>query len=226
MTYAPQKVYDKDGKLWTLREAKNARVVYEFTEGHGCGIVMSPQDIELEFTRQGRPEPTTKIHVQGKWDCAAASLSMLLGVNPFFARNAMGKAGWRNDDRGASSWMEIEGARNLGVDLLEIHREDFKPGLGPCTVSIPSLNYKGRYHAVTWNGKETLDPNWGREGRKFWGCEWSPWTMGAKWGLLKLPFNLSAKERAEHDKLIRSKRWEDYRYFKSQILCELKKEAA
>jgi hypothetical protein len=48
-----------------------------------------------------------------------------------------------------------------------------------CILTVPSLNLKGRSHAVSWVNGELLDPNHGYAGRKTYGPDWGPFTVGA-----------------------------------------------
>lgn len=41
----------------------------------------------------------------------------------------------------------------------------------PCILSVPSLNNKGRMHAVYWDGERIWDPQEGNEGMEFYTTE-------------------------------------------------------
>lgn len=202
----PHTLYDAEGNKWTLKHYDFDRVMLSyFREDMECGLTLRPSEVETEFTRKGRPESKFEIVQQGKYECAAAALAMLLGESLFTVKRAMGKANWRNDNRGASNQVIIDAARYLGADLLHLQGHEIMDNIGPCELHLPSLNMKGMGHGVTWNGKQILDPQWGREGKKFWGTEWHPSTMGAWSALELLSFNLSKDERCLHDRLMRKR---------------------
>lgn len=221
---APLHLVSASGSEWELVKIdgpKETPLEYKLKDA-SASIGVSAVDVETDWTRKGRPDPKSAIIVQGKYECAAASLAMLLGESLFSVKRAMGKAGWRNDDRGAGDQIMIEAARYLGRDILKIGRYQFDEITGPASVTLPSLNIKGMYHAVTWTGEEILDPNWGREGRKFWGCEWNPQTIGARSALILLPNNMTEDQRKRQDKFGRShKSLADIRCFSEQIMKEL-----
>lgn len=216
MEHVPKVIYDDKDKKWNLK-SYDPTTKYSLTyvrEDMPCGLVVTPSHVETDFTRKGRPEVNFEITTQGKWECAAASLAMLLGESLFATKRALGKAGWRNDDRGCGEQIVVDGARYLGRDLVKLEKDEvMEEGdkIGPCTLHIASLNVKGMGHGITWNGKEMLDPNWGRPGRKFWGSEWAPWTVNAWSALVLLDIKLSHRERMLHDKMMR-KREEDKLY--------------
>lgn len=224
----PHKVLDEDGTPWffkAVNDDKKTPLKYtlEKTNFH---LDMAPYQVETIFERGDRPEPTTNIVVQGRYECAAASLAMLLGEKLFFVKRAMGKMGWRNDDRGAGDDIMIGAARLLGRDLIKINRSEIRADMGPASITLPSLNIKGMYHAVTWTGKEILDPNWGREGRKFWGCEWNPKMMQARGALLLLDGNMTDAERAEYDEAVRARNEKEIQAIKAAVWAALMKEAS
>lgn len=219
--HVPLVLIDKYGEEWTYSHSQQDKPyvhIYKMPGERQTGAMMYPWMIEEDFTRKGRPEPKSEIVVQGKYECAAASLSMLLGEKLFNVKRAMGKVGWRNDDKGASDKVMIEASRLLGRDLIRISRKDMKEGIGPCSVTLSSLNIKSACHAITWNGKEILDPNWGRPGRKFWGCEWAPWTLMNRGGLLLLDKNLTNAERAEYDEAVRAREQDEIEAIKSSLI--------
>lgn len=162
--------------------------------------------IETDFTRVGRPEPISNIVQQDKYGCSPAALSMLLGESYFRVKRAYAKFQWRNDNDGATDAMMLGAARMFGRDLVYVPQHAITKEVGPCIVVVKSLNYENGAHAVVWNGSELLDPNWGYAGRKWWGVEWSPWTIGAYcvWELLDC--ELSEEERKEQDAWVKNER--------------------
>lgn len=224
MKGAPLHLVSASGSEWELvgiDRRHNEPLEYKLKETK-VSVAITAVDVETDWTRKGRPEPTREIIVQGKYECAAASLAMLLGEKLFTVKRAMGKAGWRNDDRGAGDQVMMEAARYLGRDLLKIGKYQFGEISGSASLTLPSLNIKGMYHAVTWTGEEILDPNWGREGRVFWGCEWNPQTIGARSGMLLLDKNLTDEQRKRQDKFSTAhKSLADIRAFSEQILKEV-----
>lgn len=224
MKGVPQHIISASGSEWIIlgldKDGKKS-IEYQL-KGTKVSVAVTPGEVEIDWTRKGRPEPKSAITVQGKYECAAASLAMLLGEKLFTVKRAMGKFGWSNDDRGASSLVMIEAARYLGRDLLEIGKYQIEPDMGPASLTLPSLNVEGMSHALTWNGTEILDPNWGREGRIFWGCEWNPKTLGATHALILLSKNLTDEQRVRQNKAHRKNRsLADIRKFSEQIMKEL-----
>lgn len=126
--------------------------------------------LEKHFPRKSRPEPSSKIIKQGRWECGPATLAMMLGESLWDVKRAMVKVGWNNDDGGCTDTQLINAASLLGH---EVYRT-LDSGNFPQILSTPSLNVKRMNHVVYWNGTELLDPNWGYKGRTFWGCEWGP----------------------------------------------------
>jgi hypothetical protein len=132
------------------------------------GMVLIPQMLEREFLRVGRPEPGQKIVSQGRWECGPAALSMLLKESLWDVKRAMVASGWNNDDSGCSDENLIAAAKLLGYDL----HPTLEPNGNACLLTVPSLNYKNKSHALCFNGIEMLDPNWGFKGRLWYGTEW------------------------------------------------------
>lgn len=220
----PRRITDLGGVEWLFwRKSGSDKIPlsYRLPKWKGC-VNLTPHMIETMFTRDGRPEPQSNIVMQGRYECAAASLAMLLGENIFHVKRAMGRNGWRNDDAGASDKIMIEAARMFNRDLIKVYGSEINSKIGPCSVTVRSMNVKGMFHAVTWNGKEILDPNWGREGRKFWGCEWAPWTMQPRGALVLLNRQLSNAERAEYDEAVRAREEKEVAAIKKAVFAALK----
>jgi hypothetical protein len=220
----PKVLRSFSGSKWVICDyepEERASLAYKMEDSRGA-MMIEPSAVELEFSRVGRNPPDTKITVQGRYECAAASLAMLLDEKLFFVKRAMGKVGWRNDDSGAGDEVMIQAARLLGRDLISLNRKDIKEGIGPCTVTVPSLNIPGMSHSVTWNGEEILDPNWGRPGRKFWGTEWAPWTMKPQGALYLLNRVLSESERKQVDEITKSKNEAEIHALKLEVLAAMK----
>lgn len=146
------------------------------------GLILRPFQVETEPEFHDRDKaPTQEVIVQGKWECMPAALAMCTGHSLFHVKRHMGRAGWRNDNGGAPWHAALHAVRSLGFDAIWLnsvwmyHLKE----ITNCVVTVPSLNYRGRMHAVSWINGEILDPNMGRPGRKWYGREWSPWTIGA-----------------------------------------------
>lgn len=220
----PKHIVDEDGISWAYSgEDKDepGQLVY-YSEYYGDTLSMLPRQVETLFKVKYRRKPKTEIVVQDKWSCAASALAMITGDHIFFVKQAMGKCGWRNDEYGASDRVLIEATRLLGKDLIRIPRSDFSEDMGPALITVPSLNYKDRAHGVAWNGKEILDPNYGRPGRKFWGPEWAPWTMHAVNALILINKRLPDYERQEIDRLTRKRDRDKIRELRTEIFKQLK----
>ena len=108
-------------------------------------------------------------------------MAMATGHTLFNVKRAAGRYNWRNDSSGIGSEASIGAVRELGFEMIYLNRREMYHlnEVPTCVLTVPSLNYKGRWHAVTWMNGEILDPNWGREGRNVYGKEWSPFTIGA-----------------------------------------------
>ena len=125
---------------------------------------------------------------QGKYECAAACLAMLLGHTLFNVKQALGAVGWRNDSEGVWHHQTREVARMFERDLISGNKNAIKNfnqfvipkvNMPNCMLTIPSMNYEGKFHAVTWLDGKILDPNNGVPGRKFWPVDSNPFEMGA-----------------------------------------------
>ena len=220
----PYVIYGDEGSRWEFIcvDEQDPRLLRYWSDYYGAGLSLSPGVIEKEFRVKYRRKPKTKIVVQDKWSCAASALAMITGEHIFFVKQAMGKAGWRNDEYGSSNAVLIEAARLLGKDLIHVPRSEFSHDMGPAIITVPSLNYKGRAHAVAWNGKEILDPNYGRPGRKYYGVEWAPWTVNALSALVLLDKRLPDHERQEIDKLTRKRDRDNIKIVRAAIFKQLK----
>ncbi len=225
---APKVLFSHSGSKWVLadydKDYKYSLCYKKFDEEsvRNCAMVLSPFEVEQEFTRKHRNPPDAKITVQGRYECAAAALAMLLDEQLFFVKRAMGKLGWRNDDSGAGDDISIKAARLLGRDLISLDPKEIPENIGPCMVTVPSLNVPGMSHAVTWNGKEILDPNWGRPGRLYWGTEWAPWTMRSQGALYLLNRVLSEDERKQVDEITKERDANAVHALKLDILKAIK----
>lgn len=205
----PQKIRDKDN-IYTLKSFKDGFLF--FTTAHAKSLMtLHPVRIEKYFEILDRPTPKAKIIKQGKYECAAASLAMLLNKPLFDVKRALVKHGWNNDNKGCTSEAMVLAAREFGIDLLPIEKKHLKPGIGPVELCVPSLNYSGRSHAVVWNGEEILDPNYGYDDRKVYSSGWAPWTIDAQNGMLVLKKNLTDGERKTLDKLMKRHKWSKLR---------------
>lgn len=132
-------------------------------------FLVSSNLVESKFKRKFI-EPTAKIIEQGRWECGAAALAMLLGESLWNVKRALAKVGWNNDDRGVTSDKLIKAGLSLGYELIFTDKvKDHEP----CLVTVPSLNVVKRTHAVCWTGQELLDPNLYDEKRKHYSPEWS-----------------------------------------------------
>ena len=177
-----------------------------FPSGHGA--VFTAAEVESLFKIFDRESSKTPIVTQGKYECSAASLAMVLDIPLFDVKRALGKCGWRNDDGGTTMLLDFQAARLLGHDLLWLPRsriERYRDSIPNAMVAVESINYPGRGHAVAWVNGQILDPNTGSTGRKTYGVEWSPWTINTKAMAIKLPWRLSEVER----KILDQRRWNE-----------------
>jgi hypothetical protein len=124
--------------------------------------------------------PKQEIIKQGKWECGPAAIAMATGHSLFNVKRLAGKAGWRNDSSGINWEASRHAYESLGFSSVYLHRSRvFQLNEVPSAVlTVPSLNFKGRWHAVAWVNGEILDPNANYPGRKFYGPDWNPHTIG------------------------------------------------
>ena len=169
---APKKLLTSGNEKWELfyvdTSSDHFHMLSYRPEGGKDGVVLRPSVIEQEFSRKGRVEPDQKIINQGRWECGPAALAMLLGESLWEVKRAMVHSGWNNDDAGCSDEQIIMGAKKLGYEL----HATLEPDGNACLLTVPSLNYRNKSHALCFNGKEMLDPNWGFKGRLWYGSEW------------------------------------------------------
>lgn len=158
---------------------------------------LSPHMVESEFLRE-KPRAKQNPILQGKYECAPAALAMALGERLFTVKRQMGKLNWRNDDAGVNNTLMRATARAMGRDLVEIPLNELSPILGPCILTIKSLNVPKYSHAIAWTGKELLDSNTNYSGRNYWGIDWSPDMIGAKCCHLLLERPLSEEENNQY----------------------------
>lgn len=220
----PKKLFDNEFGEWKFKDHDPKRETFTYRSSSlSCGVVVKAHQIETNFSKKERPQPKAPIIQQGKYECAAAALAMLLGESLFHTKRAMAKMQWRNDNTGANTKVSMGAARILGYDLLPVEKTDIDSNTGKCIVHLSSLNVKGMGHAVTWTGEEILDPNWDKPQRFFWGTEWAPWTLPNNGGLILLPFTLSNQERNELDLYLKKQEEESILEIKKNILLELNK---
>lgn len=99
-------------------------------------------------------------------DCCVAALSMATGLPyediraRFFARQDFSK-----DGEGVTENKQASVLRALGYKTRT--GKEVKEGT-PAIVTVKSLNIPRSYHAVYFNGSRFMDPNRGREGKKYY----------------------------------------------------------
>jgi hypothetical protein len=145
--------------------------------------MLRPWQIENDYKDRPTKRPTQDVVQQGKWECMPAALAMLTGHTLFTIKRALGRHGWRNDNGGCGWEAVLPAIRDLGFDMIWLDKKRmYMLGLNEvpkCIVTVPSLNYYGHWHALTWLNGEILDPNMDRPGRLWYGAEWNPHTIGA-----------------------------------------------
>ncbi len=154
-------------------------IIYGYETGET--ITINPWKVARNFSYYKAPMPKECL-LQGKYDCAAASLAVLLGHTLFQVKGVMGAHGWRNDRSGSTDKILRETARAFGHDLVFCGRRSILAMLDkipPAMITIRSLNYAKGAHGVAWHDGQLIDPNYGSATRKFWGPEWAPWTVDA-----------------------------------------------
>jgi hypothetical protein len=144
-------------------------------------VILRPFQIENDFHTRMKV-PKQEIIAQGKYECGPAAIAMVTGHSLFHVKRLAGKAGWRNDSSGINWEASKHAYQSLGFSSIYVHRTrifGFNDEFPPAVLTVPSLNYKGRWHAVAWVNGEILDPNMNYPGRKTYGPEWNPFTIGA-----------------------------------------------
>lgn len=138
--------------------------------GANCGFVINSHKAEMNFTRK-LIEPKGKYITQGKWECAPASLAMLLDVSLDLVLEALIDCGWENTEFGTTmDQLNLATKKILNKELIFSYDCRFETR---SILTLPSLNVIGKSHAVFWDGKEILDPNFGFEGRKHYSPSWT-----------------------------------------------------
>lgn len=99
---------------------------------------------------------------------------MLLDRTHYSVKRIMGSFGWRNDFDGANDAVLRETARFFRRDLVYVGERTihiFGEELPSAIVTVPSLNYTGKFHGVVRLGREVIDPNFGHPTRKYWSAD-------------------------------------------------------
>lgn len=184
MDRVPQRIVDdEDGMELVLTGVsyEDQLLTYAHSGHRDVAIKMTPGIVVKEFIIESR-RPEGELILQGKYECAAAALAMILGHSLFQVKRAMGMHGWCNDDGGAGDEVLQKAAREFGRDLIYGGKRTIRAmgsDMPDAMVSVRSVNVPKMGHGVAWLNGEILDPNFGSLTRKFWGAEWAPWTMGA-----------------------------------------------
>ena len=189
---------------------------------NGSNIHITPAMVEQNFLRD-KPVPKQSPILQGKYECAPAALAMALGEKLFTVKRQMGKLHWRNDDAGVNDDLLRATARAMGRDLVEIPMNEVSPLLGPCILTVKSLNIARYTHAVAWTGKELLDPNTHYEGRRYWGADWSPDMIEAKCCHLLLDKPLSEEEYNKYLQFLKEGNEKEIPQVKQEVLLNFQK---
>ena len=144
---------------------------------------------------------------QGKYECGAAALAILLGHTLFNVKSVLGEYGWRNDYQGVSESQLRACARAFGRDLVWCNTAMVKAmkKLPDSILTLESLNYKKRYHGVAYFKGEVIDPNFGDEARKYWFADADVEKMPIKGASVITKTPLSDFEFHEIERLRKSK---------------------
>ena len=182
---APEKLVALDNSLWEQNKQKRTDINpifsflrYEKLSDEKLNILTHSCLVEQQYTKKQRPEPLSQIITQNRWDCGPASLAMLLDESFREVKQACVFSGWNNDDEGIYDHQIIQAAALLGHIVKSTKNWDDLNQ--PCILTVNSLNFKGKYHAVCWNGFEILDPNYKNLKRFSYGPDWEPITINAK----------------------------------------------
>jgi hypothetical protein len=227
---APQLIWDETGEEYLLAgfsKPSPLTILLDYQQASGqmqAKMTLQPHQVETQFHRE-KPTPQQNPILQGKYECAPAALAMAMGEKLFTVKRQMGKLLWRNDDAGVGDELLRATARSLGRDLVEIPLSEVSPNLGPCILTVKSLNVKGYSHAVAWTGKELLDPNTHYLGRHYWGADWGPDMIGAKACHLLLNKPLSNAEHNEYVKVLKERNDQQIKEIKQQVLLALQQVA-
>jgi hypothetical protein len=222
MTKAPEIIFDGNKKiiLSSITKEENLVALCYQTEDKYTSILLRPFMVEKNYQRN-KVKPSQNIIPQGRYECAASALAMLVDEKLFHVKRALSKFGWGNDDKGASDEMIIQAGRSLGFDFIELEAKEVSNKTGPTLLTLKSLNMNKMNHALAWTGKEILDPNFNNPERYSWGCEWSPDSLEFLGGLKLLTYNLSPSERKDYDQLRKQKSVEKIDKLKEAIVLQL-----
>ena len=169
---APLKIKHKDGTLYELDKVLSSfgllNFLYKSSDpSYPVSLILTPNKIEKEFVERPRPEGV--VLLQGYYECAITSVAMLTGSSPDVVRDLFYKHGWKVEE--GSTFNQIKKVlRDLGYSSM-LH-ESF-PNL-PCIFTVKSLNVKGMFHSLYFDGKQIRDPQMGNKGMLWYGADWSP----------------------------------------------------
>lgn len=115
----------------------------------------------------------TELVPQGKYECGAAALAVLLGHTLFNVKRVLGDCGWRNDFDGVTEKQLRYAARAFGRDLVwcnygMLDTMKYELPMPNAVITIRSLNYKKKWHGIAYYEGQVIDPNFGMAGRKYW----------------------------------------------------------
>lgn len=223
---APKIIWDKHDREFCLTgftKSSATLVTLHYQEIEtGLKKDLYPSLVETQYFRD-KPSPQQDPILQGKYECAPAALAMALGEKLFHVKRQMGKLNWRNDDSGVDDDLLRATARAMGRDLVEIPMSEVSPLLGPCILTVKSLNVKGYSHAIAWNGKELLDPNTHYSGRHYWGSDWTLDMIEAKCCHLLLDHPLSEEEYNKYIQFLKDGNERKIEKIKQDVLIALQK---
>lgn len=170
---APFEIKDLKNKTWIFKSIVNCPgekfFLYQLSDDHAfISRVLTPSKIESEYVRE--KSINSNYITQTNYDCALAALSNLSGVSLEALKAAATTISIPFDSpAGIGDDELIEIAATAGIKLQAKDYIESEPFI----FTLPSLNIKGSYHKLMWNGERIVDSNQGIPGRKWWGSEWA-----------------------------------------------------
>jgi len=113
------------------------------------------------------------INQRSDFDCVGASLAMFFNVHYDAILNLTFMSDYKFD-RPFSDLEERSVFKHFKARHIEFATWCLPFGGGKAMVSVPSLNLPGKNHAIFYDGKGFLDPQAGRENRKFYDYKSKP----------------------------------------------------
>lgn len=153
-----------------LSDFKGFSFLYKFEDANYF-LVLNPKKIEKKYIN--RPRPKKEVVNQDPFGCVVASIAMLVQKSKAEVGEVFKQQGIEYEN-GVNTAAICSTLRLLGFSS-EVSEERSQ---GPCLFSVESLNVRGMYHSLYFDGEEILDPQMGNEGCFWYASDWSPEAIG------------------------------------------------